>query len=256
MNEQLKLLIELQKLDTSILAARMAIDALPERLSSAEEAFQKTASAGGQAEQAHAETEKKKKDKERDIEDLGEKIKKLKQRTSDIKTNKEYQAHLKEIERAEKDVKAAEDDSLALMEAIEQSAGRLTGQRSLLAAEQAKLTALKQQVDAEVRREEEALKRLKAERKKYLDGLDSDIYTLYMTVMKATRGLAVVEARNEVCRGCNLHIPPQLFVELKRNDEITQCPQCRRILYFAGADGPQQEPQTESPAPAADTRSE
>lgn len=256
MNEQLKLLIELQKLDTSILSARMAIDAIPGRISSEEGQFQKARASAEQAEQGHAALEKKKKDKERDSEDLGEKIKKLKQRTSDIKTNKEYQAHLKEIERAEKDLKAAEDESLSLMESIEQSAKRLGAERSLLAAEQSKVEALKKQLEDEVRREETSLKQLKGERKKFIDALESDLYALYTAVMKATRGLAVVEASNEVCRGCNLHIPPQLFVELKRNDEITQCPQCRRILYYAGPEGPQLEQQAEHHAPAAEAGNE
>ncbi|MEW5745182.1 MAG: C4-type zinc ribbon domain-containing protein [Nitrospirota bacterium] len=256
MNEQLRLLIELQKLDTSILAARMEIDEIPGRVSAGEGPLKKAEAASEQAKQGHAALEQKKRDKDRDIEDLNEKIKKLKQRTADIKTNKEYQAHLKEIERAEKDLKAAEDDSLSLMDAIEQSSKRLAAESASLAGEKAKVDELKRQLDEEAQRQEASLKKLKGERKKYIDALDSDLYALYMSIMKASRGLAVVEAKNEVCQGCNLHIPPQFFVELKRNDEITQCPQCRRILYYPGNGDTPQEPQPEHHAPAADTGSE
>jgi predicted nucleic acid-binding Zn-ribbon protein len=29
-----------------------------------------------------------------------------------------------------------------------------------------------------------------------------------------------------------MNIPPQLFVEIKKNEKIIQCPQCNRILYW------------------------
>jgi len=44
-------------------------------------------------------------------------------------------------------------------------------------------------------------------------------------------GVAVTTARNELCSGCDMNIPPQLYVEIRKNEEILQCPQCRRILY-------------------------
>ena len=65
---------------------------------------------------------RRKKDKERGIEDINEKIKKTKAHALNIKTNKEYQAHLKEIETIEKERYAIEDEILSFMEAIEAAA--------------------------------------------------------------------------------------------------------------------------------------
>ena len=50
--------------------------------------------------------------------------------------------------------------------------------------------------------------------------------------MKKHKGLAVTEVVNSVCQGCFLHIPPQLYVEIKINQSIKYCPQCGRILFF------------------------
>jgi uncharacterized protein len=44
-----------------------------------------------------------------------------------------------------------------------------------------------------------------------------------------------VEARNESCSGCFMSIPPQLFVNVKKNTEIITCPHCSRILYYKEA---------------------
>jgi predicted nucleic acid-binding Zn-ribbon protein len=55
-----------------------------------------------------------------------------------------------------------------------------------------------------------------------------------MGLIESSGGIAVTEVKEEVCQGCNMNIPPQLYVEIKSNEEIIQCPQCRRILYYKG----------------------
>ncbi len=235
MNEQLYLLIELQKLDTVILALHSKIDLMPGTIAASEGPLKKSEAAFENLKQGSAAMEKKKKDREQTIADINEKIKKLSQRTSEIKNNKEYQAHLKEIEKAEKDLKAAEDELLDAIESIEKSSKLLSAQQSGIAGERSKLDVIKQEIEKTIALDRQELKKLKAARKKFIENLeklDPDIYGRYIATMKSGRGLAVVEAKNEICQGCNLHIPPQMFVELKKNDEIMLCPQCRRILFY------------------------
>jgi len=231
-NKQLQFLVELQKLDTVILSTRMRIDSIPAAISSREGPLRSAEAAYERAKQNHAAIEKKKKDRERDIEDLNEKIKKLGQRTAGIKNNKEYQAHLKEIERAEKDVKAAEDEILSSMDSLENSSRLLKEETSRIAEEKVKIEAIKKELEKEVLQGERELKKLKVERKGIVSKIEGDIYNRYMTLLKANRGLAVVEAKDEICLGCYLHVPPQMFVELKDNSDIVECPQCMRILYY------------------------
>ncbi|MCL4536305.1 MAG: C4-type zinc ribbon domain-containing protein [Nitrospirae bacterium] len=232
MNEQLRLLIELQKLDSIILSTRLKMDAIPATISSHEGPLKSAEAAYENVKQQHASLEKKKKDKERDIEDIKEKIKKLKQRTSEIKTNKEYQAQTKEIEKAEKELKSSEDEMLSIMDSIEGSSKVLEIEKGRITEEKAKIEVMKKELEKEVLEWDEEFKKLKKNRKGLTDKIDSGIYNEYMTIMKASRGIAVVEAKDEACQGCNMHIPPQLFVEIKTGDEIINCPQCRRILYY------------------------
>ena len=51
-------------------------------------------------------------------------------------------------------------------------------------------------------------------------------------VRAIVRGRAVVPAQGEICMGCYMNIPAQLFNELRRFDEIRFCPHCRRIIYW------------------------
>jgi len=45
------------------------------------------------------------------------------------------------------------------------------------------------------------------------------------------QGLAVINVKNEICMGCFMNIPPQLYIEVQRENSLILCPQCSRILY-------------------------
>lgn len=232
MNKQLGLLIELQGLDSAMLSARLKIDAIPDKISSYEIPLKTAQNAHKKAKQYLVSLEKKKRDKEREIDEVNEKINKLHQRTSAIKTNKEYQAHIKEIEKIKKELDAAEDELLATLDSLEISSKLLKTEGDHLAKEKGEIDVIKKELDKEVIQCEEELEKLKENRKKLVDKIEIDIYTQYMDILRVSRGTAVVEAMNEICHGCNLHIPPRLFVEVKTTDEIICCPQCKRMLYY------------------------
>ncbi|MGO9376965.1 MAG: zinc ribbon domain-containing protein [Dissulfurispiraceae bacterium] len=242
MDEQLHRLVDLQKLDTNILNLRLKIDSIPSLVTAEEAPYKKALKAFESARQQQSLLEKKKKDKEIRIEDLAEKIRKLKARSSEIKTNKEYQANLKEIETVEAEIRSAEDDILAVMEVMEAASKSTEAENARLAEAKTMVEALSKEKEQEIRIIEQELQTLKETRKQLAEKIEPELYTLYMNLLKAGRGLAVSEAKNELCGGCNMNIPPQLFVEIKSSGSIFRCPQCRRILYYEKPSEENQEP--------------
>ncbi len=233
MQESIRLLIELQEADSTIIRKKAVIDSLPSTLSSVEKSFKETQSLYEKEKQRCELLEKKKKDKERAIEDINEKIKKTKAHASNIKTNKEYQAHLKEIETIEKERYAVEDEILSVMEAIEAAAKEVKAEELKMKAEKDKVEAFRKEVEKEIAEAEKELGELKVRRIAIADKIDPDVYSNYMGLLEKCNGLAVVEARDEICQGCYMNIPPQMFVELKKNIDIIQCQLCNRILYWS-----------------------
>jgi predicted nucleic acid-binding Zn-ribbon protein len=232
MQENIRLLIELQEADSTIIRKKAVINSLPSNLSSAEKIFKEIQSLYEKEKQRCELLEKKKKDKERGIEDINEKIKKTKAHALNIKTNKEYQAHLKEIETIEKERYAIEDEILSFMEAIEAAAKEVKAAELKMKAEKDKVEAFRKEVEEEIAEAEKELGEFKVRRIAIADKIDPDVYSNYMALLEKCNGLAVVEASDEICQGCNMNIPPQMFVELKKNIEIIQCQQCDRILYW------------------------
>ncbi len=232
MIEELKNLIELQRIDSEIVKKTDLIKAIPQKKSIFEQPLSEARASFEKARQRYDAIEKKKKEKERHLDDINEKIKKLKARTSEIKTNKEYQAHLKEIETAEKEVRSIEDDILILMEQIESAQKELKVQEERVKKEETRVRDYEKGLMNETEEAEREIGRLKAQRTDIVKKIAPGIYQLYITLLESKRGLAVTEAVNEICQGCNMNISPQLYVELKKNDRIYQCPQCHRILYW------------------------
>jgi len=228
----LKLLIDLQRKDSLILEKRRFIDKVPLRIFEVDGPLKQAKLELESIRKKNETASAKKREKELSLSEAQEKTRKMKTRVSDLKTNKEYQAYQKEIEASEKEIVAIEDRILVLMEEIDAASKEQKEKEVKVNAEIAKLNALKNELDAKVAEHEKELDILKGERAAIVARLDRDIYNTYMALLRDSGdGIAVITARNELCSGCDMNIPPQLYVEIRKNEDIIQCPQCRRILY-------------------------
>jgi uncharacterized protein len=176
-------------------------------------------------------SQKTRKREEGALQDLEAKRSKYKGQLMEVKTNKEYTAMLHEIEGVEREIRAREDLILAEMESTETFTGDLKQEEEVYRREEARhkqeMAALEgQRRDLQSRRE-----RLAAEREKVAATISDDVRELFQRVAKL-RGVAVAGARDGRCQECHLLLRLQMYSDLKRNDAITQCPQCNRILYY------------------------
>jgi predicted nucleic acid-binding Zn-ribbon protein len=231
--EVIKLLMELQEKDSRILQERIFINKVPRRIHEVDEPLKKAKRELDGIKQKAEGLARKRRDKEKVLDDINEKIAKMRSRVSDIKTNKEYQAHLKEIESSEKEVSGVEEEILLIMEDLDHVVKEQSEKEERVNDEIRKIDAFKAELDREVERREKELSLLEGEREALVNSLPTDVYGRYMSLIRSGNGVAVTKARNEICLGCNMNIPPQLFVEIRKNEELIQCPQCRRILYYS-----------------------
>jgi uncharacterized protein len=238
MEEQLNLLIQLQDIDKAIRARQEEKRKLPELLAELEGKSEANKAELDRVREALEAAQKGKRDRDRDLEEGVQKVEKLKSRTPDIKTNKEYTALLKEIETAEQENKAIEEDILKLMEKIDAAAGEITSAESRSAEDAAAIAAERKQLEENMAKLEAELSNVERERNELAARVDAPLLARYQKRYKSLAGKVVVEARGESCSGCFMSIPPQLFVNVKKNTEIITCPHCSRILYYKEAIAP------------------
>lgn len=232
MNADLERLVALQKLDTKIAGKEALLKSIPEELKQASAALE-----GAMARLAEfdAETEadgKKRKELEREVEALKEKIAKDKAKLTQVKTNVEYRAILKEQEGYENRIRRMEDEQLELMEKADSRAPARAALEADAAEEERKFNAVKAEKEAVMAKERAGLDALLAERESILSKITPSILENYERVSKSRDGLGVVQVRDNLCQGCHQLIPPQLYYQIRTSDEIHRCPHCSRFLYF------------------------
>jgi hypothetical protein len=64
--------------------------------------------------------------------------------------------------------------------------------------------------------------------------LESKLYKLYNTLKEKRQGVGVVSVKHETCQGCFVNVPPQMFIEVQKNNALIRCPNCNRILHWEG----------------------
>jgi predicted nucleic acid-binding Zn-ribbon protein len=231
MNPDLAGLIRLQRADSELRRVEGELARIPQRQM---ELATLLADERGRLDASRASLDTSQKARRRyegELQDLESKRSKYKGQLMEVKTNKEYTAMLHEIEGVEREIRAREDQVLAEMERAETLTAELKREEAVFkAAEQEHRTRERSLTEEETRLREQAA-RLGAERDAEAGHLPSNLLELFQRVSRL-RGVAVAEARDGMCQVCHLKLRLQMYADLKRNEEIVQCPACNRILYY------------------------
>ena len=161
-----------------------------------------------------------------------ENIRRSETNMKEIKTNKEYQAVGREIASARKQVAELEDQVLQKITQLDELNAEIAANQSTLAEleqnteqrrsdKQGEIDKVQQNIDADSKRREVITKELPANLIKRYDSLRSQ-----------RRGQAMAIARDGYCLGCNMHLPPQLYNNLFKCEELIACPHCQRMLLL------------------------
>ncbi len=234
MKKQIRLLIRLQQEDLTLERLRRRVLEGPQQI----KGFDREIAAleeDVEADKRRVEEAKKtQRQHEAEVEDGVEQIRKSKTRLMSIKTNKEYQALLKEIENIKGVNGAREDKVLECMEEIENIGEILKIKQRDLSATRIRLDNEKKAVEADIRDAEEQIAESEEHRQEMVSVLDPKLLTRYEQIMAMSGGTAVVMADNATCGECHMNIPPQMYNELHKGDSLKFCPHCDRIIYWKG----------------------
>ena len=150
----------------------------------------------------------------------------------EIKTQKEYQAVSKEISGAKKLIVELEEQLLQKINAIEEIGADVAKKEAELAELEQNVALQQGEVQRKVETLESGIAADAATREETIKGLPASVMKRYSRLRDQRRGVAVVEAREGNCLGCNMHLPPQLYNTLFRADDVLTCPHCQRILVL------------------------
>jgi len=167
-----------------------------------------------------------------DVETNISRLKKSQERLASIKTNKEYQSLLKEIEDVKIMNSQIEDQMLECLEQMDDIERVLADRNNEYEKLSKQVNKEKQTIDHETEKNNKRVAELNTEWKKFSDKIDPQLLKTYLMVRDKAGGIAVVSVKDAVCRGCNINIPPQMYNDLQRCDSLKFCPNCQRIIYY------------------------
>ncbi|MBI4844778.1 MAG: hypothetical protein HY809_10775 [Nitrospirae bacterium] len=231
MNEQLELLKKLQEIDSEILSLADKADQLSKKIGKDSLILKEARASYEAAKSRHEEAVKKRKGKELELKELHEKIEKSKAKSGALKTNKEYEAHLREIESLKKATDDIEVEILNFMEDADKLAKILNEKSITVKKAEEEWKKDEQLTETDKNKIISEIEANKSKRLEFTGRIEKEHYEFYMDLLKKLGGSAVAEAKDEICQGCNTNIPPQLFNEVKADNKIIHCYYCHRFLY-------------------------
>ncbi len=235
METELDLLVDLAVLDKEIVRVRTQLEKIPGSIEARREEYQEPEKALEGAREELSTAKKERRRAEGELDGHLEKIKKLNDQQSLVKTNKEYQTLLGEIEKLKAQQDAHEEKILELMEwsgeeekKIAVAEGVVAEAREVFEVEEARLLAEEKELRS-------TLEGVESARAKKVASVEQENLHMYSRV-QSLRGDAVAEVVDELCLGCRVAVPPQKFADVMLNKVIQTCSHCNRILYYRGKD--------------------
>lgn len=230
MRDQIAALGALQQLDLEIKLIEEKLRKYPQEISRYEEDLENAKTSITEASEELEQIRTKKKEIEHQLEENQSSIKKAEKRLFEIKTYREYEALQKEISETKTANASLEEEILHYMEVIENLEKLISEKGSELAEREKESEIVITDYTTKIKDLKVMHEKKQLEKEKVVSIIDPEILPLYEKI-KTRNGIAVAPARNEVCTGCNMKIPPQLFNEVLTLSRMIQCPNCGRILY-------------------------
>ena len=224
-------LLRLQEADKAIRRLQDEIAELPKRVAAIEHKLADTKAQLEKAQAAVKADETTRRKHETTIADLRGKISKYRDQSLDVKTNEQYKALLHEIQFAEKEIAATEDNILELMVNADARDKEVKAAQVELKAEAAEIEKEKIEARQRTAEDEKQLAEWRAKRDQMRAGVNEDLLRHYERVSKF-RGSGISEVLDHKCMGCQVMLRPQTYNDVRTGQQTVVCDSCQRILYF------------------------
>jgi len=231
---QLELLWELQKIDLGLKSIQEEKDRYPTEMKKLDEK-QKVETERIEKEKEKIESlEKTRRQKEGQLNLEQEKIKRAEAKMFEVKTNKEYQALLGEIDAIKGANSRMEEEILRVMDEIDELKKDLSKREKDVGATLEKIEAERKKLQQQMGHDDKVWEKQMERREALSKQIETKLVKLYNTLKEKRQGVGVVGVKRETCQGCFVNVPPQLFIEVQKNNALVRCPHCNRILYWEG----------------------
>ena len=236
MDKELSLLLKVQSVDLQISSIAKEKKKAPEEIEKIKEHLGLLKKTIDQELSTLTELKKSRIKVEKKLDEIEIKRNKSKIKLNDVKSNKEYQAVLTELEEMKELTSKNEEIALDRMEEIEikekeHAENNISYEKALKAFDIKEIEFRKK-----MEKFDKDIQSLGETRSLLSRKISEDSLKKYNTLKKVFKDSVIVKAVDAVCYGCHLSIPPQNYNELVKEKSTQLCPHCSRIIYWGEDD--------------------
>lgn len=232
MHPDIHLVIKLQGIDHRISGLEKEIARLPKHIAQIEKALDTHNRKLEVDRAALGANQRERKKLEGDIQLHEQKISKLKEQTSQAKTNEQYKAFEHEIAHFQAEIRKCEDRILDLMGESEPLEINVKKAESALKEEKANVEAEKKEAVARTASDKQQFAEAQAERQAITTSIEAPTLAAYERARRKWNGSGLAEATEGRCSECQIVLRPQFFQQLRSAAKVLTCESCGRILYY------------------------
>lgn len=229
---QIKQLVELQKVDDLIFDARREMDSAPRDVDELRRRFEAVDSRRNHVLDKLSHLEDQRKRLSNEIDEDAVKIKKSKNKMMQVGNEREHQAIVREMDSLERSSRAREDERMALLDELQLA-------NDSLAEIDREYNAIKEELDSKSAALEETiafgndqLAVLAKKRQAASESIPRPIFMRYEFIRNRLEHPVIVSVDDGICSGCNIAIPPQTYIEVQQGQQILSCPNCQRLIFW------------------------
>ncbi len=232
MNQHLKQLIDLSKVDKEVDAFEPQIDEANYKY---EAALAKKKSVDSDIENLTKEIkdeEVKKHKNELHLKELSQKLEDNSRKSSEIKTEREMKSLQLEEEITKEQVTFANEEIHRLEKIIEAKKEQVSAAKTSLQEIDSNLEKVKLEVDKKLEIINKDRQEVFGAKERLLGTMNPKGLAFYQKIRRWAKNSTVVPVEEQACMGCHMIINDKIYADVIKAEEITTCPHCGRILYM------------------------
>lgn len=232
MREEINRLMELQTIDRQLQELQQSLSSIAGRVDQLRDQVQTNQAELDRLTEQDKEIATGRKKAERELAEGEVRIRNKRMRLTLVRNDKELQALTHEVESLKETNQRLEGEVLASMEGAEARTARIKELTEAIAKGRVDLTAAQKEIADEVEELKGSIAKTRRARDKVAADVEPNLLARYQMIFSRRGGVAVTLAKGGTCQGCRMRLPPQLYNEIQKLQQIHFCPNCQRVLYY------------------------
>jgi predicted nucleic acid-binding Zn-ribbon protein len=230
--EQVVILVKLQKIETEICKLKLTLSDVAKKYDALDAELVEFKQSIDNERSLFDDLKKQYRSYESDAQMNLEQVKKSQANLMSVKTNREYQSLLKQIDKFKVKNAQIEDEMLEFLDRMDKAENNIAARENEYSMLEDRIVSDKEIVKQQSEHENKRLAQLEMDFNDVAGSITPELLEKYEMVKTQKGGIAIVLVNDAVCDGCNMNIPPQMYNELQRCDSLMFCPNCQRMIYW------------------------